>query len=55
MNKKLISMIGIGALAGSASWLLAKKQHLKKTEPSEFDFEDDPLLDYSDPDFRGTL
>lgn len=51
MNKKLIPLIGIGALAGSAAWLLAKK-HLKKPEPSEFDFEDDPLLDYSDPDFR---
>ena len=52
MNKKLIPLIGIGALAGTTAWLLTKKKHLKKRESSEFDFEDNPLLDYSDPDFR---
>ena len=44
MNKKLIPMLGIGALVGSAAFLLAKKRNLKKQEPFEFDFDVDQLL-----------
>ena len=44
MNKKLIPLIGIGALVGSGSCLLAKKLRMKKKASWDIDFEDDTLL-----------
>ena len=44
MNKKLIPLIGIGALAGSAACLLAKKVRMKKKAAWDIDFEDDEIL-----------
>lgn len=45
MNKKLIPLIGIGALAGSATYLLAKLVRLKKKAAKDFDFEDEFAFD----------
>ena len=44
MNKILIPLIGIGALAGSAACLLAKKVRMKKKASWDIDFEDDEIL-----------
>lgn len=44
MNKKLIPLIGIGALVGSSACLLAKKLRMKKKASWDIDFEDDTLL-----------
>lgn len=44
MNKNLIPLIGIGALAGSVACLLAKKVRMKKRASWDIDFEDDEIL-----------
>ena len=44
MNKNLIPLIGIGALAGSVACLLAKKVHMKKKASKDIVFEDDATL-----------
>lgn len=49
MNRRIFSLIGIGALAGSAACLLAKMAHAKKKSSVEFSFDDvssdDPFSD----------
>lgn len=51
MNKKLIPLIGIGALAGSAACLLAKLVRQKKKAAMKYDFDDEFTFD-DDDDFR---
>lgn len=51
MNKKLIPMLGIGAIAGSAACLLAKLVRLKKKATMDYDFEDEFTFD-DDDEFR---
>lgn len=50
MNKKLIPLIGIGALAGSATYLLGKLARLKKKASMDYDFDDEFTFD--DEEFR---
>ena len=50
MNKKLIPLIGIGALAGSAACLLAKLSRLKKKATMDYDSDDE--LTFDDDELR---
>ena len=51
MNKRIIPLIGIGALAGSATYLLAKLVRLKKKAAKDYAFEDELTFD-DDDEFR---